>query len=569
MISRAEQYANWVLDPANANKTGKLIKLAAKRFVSDLAREDLIWDEAESMRIVNFAEKYCCLWEDKWRGEPVKIIDWMAFIFQQIYGWKYKATGLRRVRKVYVQVAKKNGKTTIAGVLNNFHLFADSKVQTPKIFVGANNEDQAKICVNISGKLIEQSPALYEFVEDGEVNLFKYKENIVNIVHKSRDGFIKPLSKEATSSTSSAAGGKHGFNPSLGVIDEYAMADTDGLLNALESGQAARQEPLIFCITTAGFKMNGPCFQQLRKSGIELLEGIVKDDSYLPFIFEMDKDDNLDDRDVWNKCNPNLGISVFPEFLESRLNAAKNEGGSKMIYVRTLNFNQWCETPEVWIPIETWNLNYHGFSIKDLYGLECYGGLDIVSGLSMNAFVLFFPNFKNDLHAVLPLFWCPSDAIRSSQLRVDFQSWADEGLINICEGNVVENDFAYNLIMDHISKFNVECISFNITLQNHDLVQGLVRAGVNVNPISQGYRSQSTPTRTWEELMTGKQIEHFNNPVLSWMNVNTQISRNRDGDIRVQKLGGMNAGITASIQALAQWKISMSNDTNDKTIESW
>lgn len=568
-MSRAEQYARWVLDPANQKKTGKYIKLAAQRFLSDLERDDIYFDEKDAMRIVNFAEKYCCLWEDKWRGQPVQIIDWMAFIFQQIYGWKYKKTDLRRIRKVYVQVAKKNGKTTIAGVLNNYHLFADNRVQTPKIFVGANNEDQAKICVNISGKLIEQSPELYEYVEDGEVNLFKYKENIVNIVHKSRDGFIKPLSKEATSSTSAAAGGKHGFNPSLGVIDEYAMADTDGLLNALESGQAARQEPLIFCITTAGFKMNGPCFQQLRKSGIEILEGIVKDDGYLPFIFEIDKDDNLDDREIWQKCNPNLGVSVFPEFLESRLNSAKNEGGSKMIDVRTLNFNQWCETPEVWIPNETWVLNNHGYKIEDLYGLECYGGLDIVSGLSMNAFVLVFPHFKGDIHAVLPLFWCPSDTIKSSQVRIDFQSWADQGLINICEGNVIENDFAYNLIMDFISKFNVESISFNITLQNHDIVQGLVRGGVNCNPISQGYRSQSTPTRAWEEFIINHQIEHFNNPVLSWMNINTQIARNKDGDIRVQKLGGMNAGITAAIQALAQWKIVAAGDTNDKQIESW
>ena len=66
------------------------------------------------------------------------------------------------------------------------------------------------------------------------------------------------------------------------------MADTDALLNALESDQAARQEPLIFCITTAGFKMNGPCYQQLRKTGTQILEGVINDDGYLPFIFEID-----------------------------------------------------------------------------------------------------------------------------------------------------------------------------------------------------------------------------------------------------------------------------------------
>lgn len=566
---RAKEYADWVLNPENANKTGNTIKLAAKRFIKDLDRTDIYFDEEQANRIINFAEKYCCLWEDKWRGQPVQILPWMAFIFQQIYGWYYTETKLRRIRRVYVQVAKKNGKTTIAGVLNNYHLFADNRVQTPKVFVGANNEDQAKICVNISGKLIEQSPALYQFVEDGDVTLFKYKENIVNIVHKERDGFIKALSKEAQSNTSAAAGGKHGFNPSLGVIDEYAMADTDGLLNALESGQAARQEPLIFCITTAGFKKNGPCFQQLRKSGIEVLEGVTTDDNYLPIIYELDKGDDLNDENVWMKCNPNLGISVFPEFLRSRLNAARNEGGSKMVDVRTLNFNEWCETPEVWIPNEIWAQNSHGYSPNELIGHECYAGLDLVSGLSLNALVLFFPYFRGDKHAVLPLFWMPRDAMRNTNAKMDFESWSDEGLIALCDGNVIDNDWAYGRIMDFASKYNINSISFNVTLQNHDVVQGLVRAGFNCNPISQGYRSQSTPTMLFEELLQSNSIEHFNNPILNWMNMNSQIAKSKDGDVRVQKLQGFTSGIIAAIQAIAQWKVVSARERADQAIEAW
>jgi len=568
-MTRAEQYAHWVLDPANETKTGHFIKLAAKRFLKDLERDDLYFDEKEANKIVNFAERYCCLWEDKWRGQPVSVMPWMAFIFQQIYGWFYTETKLRRIRRVYVQVAKKNGKTTIAGVLNNYHLFADGRVQTPKIFVGANNEDQAKICVNISGKLIEQSPALYQFVEDGDISLFKYKENIVNIVHKGRDGFIKALSKEAQSTTSAAAGGKHGFNPSLGVIDEYAMADTDGLLNALESGQAARQEPLIFCITTAGFKKNGPCFQQLRKTGIEILEGVSTDDNYLPIIFELDKGDDIGNEDIWMKCNPNLGISVFPEFLRSRYNSAKNEGGSKMVDVRTLNFNEWCETPEIWIPNEVWQANSHGYNLSHLAGVECFAGLDLVSGLSINSISLFFPHFRGEKHAVLPLFWMPRDAIRNINARMDFESWADEGLIAVCEGNVVDNDWAYGKIIEFLSRHNVNSVSFNLTLQNHDIVQSLVRAGINCNPISQGYRSQSTPTMAFEELLRSNCIEHFNNPVLGWMNMNSQVSRSKDGDIRVQRMQGYTSGIIASIQAIAQWKAISANEQADQAIEAW
>lgn len=568
-MTRAEEYARWVLDPENEHKTGRLIKLSAQRFLKDLERDDIYFDEKEANKIVNFAERYCCLWEDKWRGQPVTIVPWMAFIFQQIYGWIRKEDGLRRIRKVYVQVAKKNGKTTIAGVLNNFHLFADEKVQTPKVFVGANNEDQAKICVNISGKIIEQSPALSAMVEDEIVNLFKYKENIVTVVHTQRDGFIKPLSKETSNSTSSTAGGKHGFNPSLGVIDEYAMADTDALLNALESAQGARAEPLLFCITTAGFKKEGPCFQLLRRTGVEVLEGLIDDDSYLPFIYELDKDDDISDESKWMKCNPNLGVSVFPEFLRSRMRSAKNEGGSKMVDVRTLNFNEWCETPEVWIPHEVYSENTHGLSEKILLGRTAYASIDITSGLSLNSFSLFFPNVSGDIHAVKSLFWMPSDAISNTNIKMDFQSWADMGFIEVCEGNVIDNDFIYNKIMGLFSLYNIHSVAFNVTLTNHDILQSLARSGVVCNPISASYKAQNTPVGHWEELMTQRKIEHFNNPVLAWMNSNTQVNRNKDGDRRIVKAEMRTTGIVSAVNALAQWKSIMANEMDDAKIISW
>ena len=568
-MSRAEQYARWVLEPGNSEKTGRLIKLAAQRFLKDLERDDIYFDEKEADKIVNFAERYCHLWEDKWRGQPIKIMPWMAFVFQQIYGWIRKEDGLRRVRKVYVQVAKKNGKTTIAGTLNLFHLFADSKIQTPKIFVGANNEDQAKICVNISGKIIEQSPYLSDMVDEGDVNLFKYKENIVTVVHVERDGFIKPLSKETNSAKSTTSGGKHGFNPSLGVIDEYAMADSDALLNTLESAQAARAEPLIFCITTAGFKKEGPCFQLLRRTGVELLDGLIDDDSYLPFIFELDKDDDIGDEAKWMKCNPNLGVSVFPEFLRSRMKAAKNEGGSKMVDVRTLNFNEWCETPEVWIPQEVWAKNTHGFSEKMLLGRTCYASIEVTSGLSLNAVSLFFPNISGDIHGVKTMFWMPMDAIRNSNIKVEFEGWAEEGFIEVCDGNVIDNDFIFNKIMALFGLYNIHSLAFNVTLTNHDILQALVRNGVECNPISTSYKAQNTPVGHWEELLTQGKIEHFGNPVLAWMNGSTQVNRNKDGDRRVMKAEGRTSGITASVNALAQWKTIMANEIDDAKIEMW
>lgn len=577
-MSRALDYAHWVLAPGNEKRTGRFIKLAAKRFLSDLQRTDIYFDEKEAGKFITFAEECCCLWEDKWRGKPVVILPWMAFILEQIYGWYYTETELRRVRKVYVQVAKKNAKSSISAIMALYHLFSDDRIKTPKVFVGANNEEQAKICVNIAGKIVENSPDLYEYVEDGIVQLANYNENITRVIHRERDGFIKPMSKETESKTSKMAGGKHGFNPSFVLIDEYSMADSASQLDALESAQAAREEPLEVVITTAGHKKDGPCFTQIRRTGIEVIEGIITDDSYLVFIYEMDKrdkskpesddnkDDSIYDETIWEKCNPNIEVSVFKEFLRSRVRMAKNEGGSKEVDVRTLNFNEWCDTVELWIQKDVWDKNTHGITEEDLLGKECYGGIQIVSGLALNAFVLVFP--IDDILVVKPFFWMPQSGVVENRDKTDFGRWVDQKLINTSPGNVIENKIIFDWLLEEISKYNLHSIAMKKNIEMNDIVQALVKAGITCNPISQGYAGLSTPTKLWEELLSGGKIDHMNNLVLTWANSNCMIKRSGD-DIRVEESGGRTSGISAAIMALAQWKTIEATRVDDFKIESW
>ena len=142
--------------------------------------------------------------------------------------------------------------------------------------------------------------------------------------------------------------------------------------------------------------------------------------------------------------------------------------------------------------------------------------------------------------------------------------------MQVCDGNVIDNDWAYSKVYEFISRFNLHSIAFNLTLSTHDVVQALIRANVSCNPISQGYRTQSLPTKAWEEMLTAGEIDHLNNPVLAWQNLNTQIARSKDGEVRIQKMQGMNSGIAAAIQAIAQWKtISSGIKEDDGLLESW
>lgn len=571
-MSAAERYAKAVIKGDIV--AGEFVKLACKRFINDLKRKDIYFDEIEANKIIIFAEKYCCLWEDKWRGLPVDVRPWMAFLWQNIYGWYKTEDNTRRFKKVYIQIAKKNAKTTIAGITANFHLFADDRINTPKIFVGANNEDQAKICVNITGKIIEQSPELFSYVDDGTVNLFKYKENIVNIVHKERDGFIKALSKESGDKTSSQSGGKHGINPSLAIVDEYALAAGDDLLNTMESAQAARQEPLLFVITTSGFNKYGPCYQKLRQTGINVLNGSMEDDSYFVLLYEHDKvkdadgkdtDEEYKDEAMWEKSNPNIGVSVNRDFLRSRIRAAINEGGSKEVDVKTLNFNIWCDAPSVWIQTEVWDKNRQGLKLSDLIGQECYGGLYTASTESLNSVVLYFPDING-----IPCFYCHSWIAEKFSLtnddKIDYQKWIDDGYVTKTPGNSADYKQISKDVIEICSKYQISIMGFDKTFGQY-VAPDLEAEGIPVMEVFQSFSNLGQQTKEIRDMVLKGQVEHFGNPVLKWHVSNVVLHRNADGLEKPDK--GASGHRTGAVSALLNAMVAKYVSTKEGVMDNF
>lgn len=579
-MTGAHQYADWVLDPSNASRTGKYIKLAAQRFLDDLKRDDIYFDEDEACKMPNFGERYCYQWEGDWRDELVKFELWQKFIYEQAYGWFYTDDKLRRFDEIFVEVAKKNGKSTMCAVDINYHIMADERINTPKVFTGANNEDQAKICVNMAGRIIERSPDLMQRVHDGEVRLFNYKENITEIVHVEKDGFVKAFSKESSDKKLKTSGGKHGINASKGVIDEFGMSPDHGSAKPIKTSMASRSEGQMFYITTAGFNLDGPCYAELRKIGIQVLEGTIKKDNYLPIIFEIDKplDEKGKPRDitvdwllenewVWSHSNPNIDVSVKRKFLRKSLEDAKTYGGTTEVDNLTLNFNIWMGSADAFISADVWNKNAHGITEDDLVGQECYGGFEFVSGQALNCFFFVFPNVKGKT-VLKPIFWMP-DAYKATVENDQLKDWEKSGLIHSFLGNVSDNDKVLELIEKELEKHPMHSFSFKTNLVSNDTVQGLIKKGYRGDPISHGIQGISTPTREWEDIMTKAGAEHFSNPVLAWMNGNCLCKR-KENDVRLEKSGSKIVGIYAGINALAQWKtVEAENEKMEKfTFES-
>lgn len=539
----AHKYANDVV--SGKIITGKWIQLAAKKFLSDCDKEDRIFNDVEAQRAVNFVQKRLKHWEGSFAGMDLLLEPWQQFIIMQVFGW-YGLTGRRLIRSVYIQVARKNGKTAFLAAIILYHVFADRE-NTPQVLVGANNEDQAKICTNSVGQMVLSSPALREMYNDKEINLFTYKGKVFGLEYPERTGEVRAISKNPET--------KDGFNPSLGGIDEYHEAKNDLLLNVIESGQGSRRQPLLAVITTAGFDTSGPCFSKLRDSSIKQLQNIQEDDHHLSFIYEQDEGDSEGDESTWVKSNPNLDVSVSLEFLRSRYNKAKNEGGTKMVDFLTKNLNRWCDSPAVWIGSEDWAKNKFGNNIHTLPA-HCYAGLDLARTVDINAFCMWFPSAYGDKHAVLPLFWIPESKLKDNEDKVDYRKWSEDGFIKVTDGNVADYDVISQDITAACIKYGVKSIAYDPYLAGHGVLKNLLAAGIECHDLRQGTVTLNMPTRELERLALSGNIEHFGNPVLAWMMSNVVIAKDSSGNIKPDKGKSTKKidGVAAMINALAEWK---------------
>jgi phage terminase large subunit-like protein len=556
-MTAAERYAKEVLEGKIV--VGKLIKSACQRFVTDLEREDLFFDEKEASRAVNFIERKLRHWEGAFGGRPLKLEDWQKFIVMQIFGWftlELHPSGvrLRRVRSVYIQIARKNGKTAFLAAIILYHILADRE-GTPQVLVGANNEDQAKICTNSVGQMVLASPELRDLYDDGELKLFNYNGKIFGLQYPEKIGEMRAMSKNPET--------KDGYGASLGGVDEYHEAKDDKLLNVIESGQGSRINPLLIVITTAGFDKDGPCYSKLRESSVQILNDTIQDDHHLAFIYEQDEEDKVSDESTWVKSNPNLGVSVNLDFLRTRYKKALNEGGTKMVDFLTKNLNKWVDAPEVWIPNEVWKKCRHGLTIDDLEGMDCYGGLDLARTVDLNAFALWFPKgsksskgFILPVHAVLLFFWIPEDKMNNNNDRVDYIKWVDQKYIFKTPGNTADYSIIAADIKGIVKKFNFKSLAYDKYLMGHGTLKDLIDNMIECHEMAQNIVNLNFPTKELERIVHSFEFEHFGNPVLNWMMGNVILAKDTSGNVKPDKGKSEKKidGVSAMINALAEFK---------------
>lgn len=495
------------------------------------------FDDVEADRAVAFIETMIRHCKGELSGKLFKLEDWQKDdIIRPLFGTKHKKTGLRRYRTCYVEIPRKNGKSTLGAAIALYILFADSE-RGAEVFSCAGDRNQASIIFNIAKSMVEMSPELFK---RGKL----YRNSIVN---PAKGNVYKVLSSDAKL--------QHGHNAHAVLFDELHTQPTRELWDTMLTSTGARTQPIIMAITTAGSsKSDGNICWEVHDYADKVSKGIVDDDSFLPVIYAADEEDDITLEKTWIKANPNYGKSIRKDYMQGEAKRATEIVSYENSFKR-LHLNIWTSSVTKWISDSKWLENYEDIDIKSLENRECWGGLDLASTRDLSSFVLLFP-MDNGKFVVLPYFFIPRDTIytRVMKDKVPYNEWERAGLMNITEGDVQDYEAIRIKINELREKYNIISVAFD-RWNSSSLVVNLANDGLALSPFGQGFASMSSPTKELEKMVLNKDINHLNNPILRWQMSNVSLRTDPAENIKPDKARSSEKidGIVAMIMALGEW----------------
>lgn len=525
-----EQYAEDVI-AGRGHPVGELCRLSVQRHLNDLDRSrrgEIPYRFAPELanHALDFIQK-----QRHVKGimasqrQTLKLEPFQQFNWAVIFGWvgRHEETGtiVRRFTKYYNERARKGGKSTEMAAIGNYGLIADGE-EGAEIYSAATKLTQAKEVFNIAKSMMNKFKKDYPLYRNDILSL---KENITYLTTESK---FEPLPSDADT--------LDGLNPHFALIDEMHAHKDDELLKVLETGMGARANPLLAIITTAGDNIYGPCYR-IRKTNIDILRGIKKDERSFSMIYTLDEGDDWHDQSLWYKPNPNMGKAPYLTYLQDMYQKAITEGSSAEIQFKTKNLNIWTTTGITWIRDEKWMAAGTEWEWEMLRRRPCHIGMDLSTYHDLTCLILLFPPWNDDeKFRVLCKFYCPEDNIekRSRTDGVNYVEWAKDGYIKAMPGESIDEEYLLRDLEEAKGLFEIQLLSYDPALA-YKLVQKVENMGIDTESFGQNTRDMNAPIREVEKLIVQKTLDHGCHPILRWNVSNVALYKDTNDKVKFDK----------------------------------
>lgn len=524
---------NYLLEYWELIKSGKVvvgywIKKQVRNLVRDLEDERFVYDTAEAHKRIRFQESLCLQSKQPYYMKPIVLLPWQKAWWEAVYSFKMADTGLRRFTEGLLEVARKNGKSTMFAADGNFDLFVGEGGSD--ICCASNDDRQAKLIWKEIGGMRERLDPKKSITQ----------QNLSEIRNKLRNITVFRLSSKTQN--------KDGFNISKTYLDEsHDIAEDNGQSEVAEAcwrGMSSKDEPLFLNCTTQGF--NRDCYLDHKiQYAKKVINGEIDDIHFIAFLFEQDSEQEIwQDKRSWEKSNPSLpyGVKKVAK-LERDLETAKFDKATR-IHMLTKDFNIPQSNAQAWLMLEDYDYVTEVYDLEHFRGSFVLGAVDLSATTDLsNAKVLIMKPDDRKKY-VFSHYWIPESKLEDSndkEAGADYAGWAKAGYITINEGNeIIISDIAdwfYKLFKSYGLK------PLKIGYDQRYAKTFIDRCndyGFEVEMLAQG-RALSNAMKLTEADLKSKVINYGMNPVDKWCLANTCCEVDNLGNIQPRKAPGQNS----------------------------
>lgn len=555
-------------------------------------------------------------------GQPMELYPWEQDAIHQFYDTlevdkeeteEETAERYRQYWYLYLEIAKKNGKSELAAGLGLYHLFADGELNA-EVYICAADKENASIVFRAAIFKVRNSPRLAAMEARGELKIIESRR-LIEFRQKRKDGrgMARWVTLGIMQVLSSEAYSKHGYKPSCVIFDELHAQPNRDLWDVMTFGAgSARKQPVWIVLTTAGDDPDrGSIGWEIHEKAVAVrdarrlkevlargedprqilslrhvdeedlpasVENLLEMDlpNWLPVLYGItaffgDDPDDLAKVDIWDEklwylCNPSLGRHLNIKTLRAEAREAKkSEAGEKLF--RWLRLNQWISVKAVgWLPLSLYDKTQWGPSamaerdkwLEKLKGLTCYGGVDLSSTRDLTAFVLLFPPQPGlDVAVWLPYIWRSGYNVAEAEKQDHalYRDWERAGFLRICEGDTIDYGDVERAIAEARENYDLKMVGFDPFL-SRTITQRLTPI-VPCIEIPQDMKNMSPAMKEMEKGMLDRTMLHVHNTCYRWTfgNVRIHVDGNENMKPMKNKSRGRIDPTVATIIAVAVWMI--------------
>lgn len=479
------------------------------------------FDYEIAKRHTDFIERFCKIPSGR-IGAPLKLELFQKARLQAVFGF-VDDNDLRQYNEVLIVEGRKNGKTTETAAIE-IDLLMNDREGAPQIYNVATMLDQAKLGFNACYKMVRQSQLLSKHIRKRASDLY-FAGNY---------GFIKALASNSNS--------MDGLDVHGATIDELAAIKNRDIYDLIKQATGARKQPLLFCITTNGFVREG-IFDSQYEYAAGILDGKIKDDHFLPFIYELDAIDEWDKEECWIKANPGLGTIKGEKYLKQMVQKAKDDPSFKpTVLVKDFNMKQTSQA--AWLRWDEIENKGRMDGMKFRYGI---GGMDAADSVDLNAAKVLCMRRDDPKIYVRQMYWLPQRVLdeyensgrRQGRDNAPYTLWKEQGYLRTVDSFKVDKKVMLDWFTEIVEKEDIYIMAIGYDPWHID--DSLLREFESafgksaIIPVRQGVATLSSPMKDLRADLGAGNIIYNDNPIDKWCLANTAVKTDINGNIQPVK----------------------------------